>query len=209
MIYKTLTALLLAGCFTLTACGGEKKTKEQILAESAARQEQASAEARAVFSNPAELDKIMAEFMQRPEMQGAEFKVRSISFSTRDYYIELFGRNSKTDTPDTLTSYSYYVQTEKKWRDPQPVKIIGGGKAKDIDASIPLQEVKPDLAMVFAKSDEIIKEVQPDGEIKGLAKIVFYPDTKTYYVTTNSHKTTYKYHEFALNEKGEVIKKDW
>ena len=29
MTYKTLTALLLAGCFTLTACGGEQKTNRK------------------------------------------------------------------------------------------------------------------------------------------------------------------------------------
>jgi len=88
MTYKTLTALLLAGCFTLTACGGEQKTNEQKVAEAQAYRDQETTDARALFSNQAELDKILAELLQRPELQGAEFKIQSIRFDLHKLGIE-------------------------------------------------------------------------------------------------------------------------
>ena len=107
MTYKTLTALLLAGCFTLTACGGGQKTTEQKVAEAQAYRDQETADARALFSNQAELDKILAELLQRPELQGVEFKIQSIRFDLHKLGIETLGRNSKADNPAALTSYHY------------------------------------------------------------------------------------------------------
>ena len=208
MTYKTLTALLLASCFTLTACGGEQKTNEQKVAEAQAYRDQETADARALFSNQAELDKILAELLQRPELQGAEFKIQSIRFDLHKLGIETFGRNSKADNPAALTSYHYSL-INKKWSNPIPVKVIGGGKARDIETTVSWQDAKPDLGMVFAKADEIIKQL-PQGEtIKGLTSITFYPNNKNYVAETALQETTHKIYNFKLNEKGEIIKKNW
>lgn len=207
MLRKTLTALLLASSFTLTACG-EQKTNEQANTKSQVSQITTAAEARALLSNPSELDKIWAELLQRPELQGAEFKVRRIEFSLHGLFIDVTGRNSKTDTPDTLTSYGYSL-LDKKWGEPKPVIVMGGGKAKEMETIVLWQEAKPDLAMVFTKSDEIIKQL-PQGEtIKGLTSIRFYPKKKTYVADTAAQESTREIYSFTLNEKGEIIKKNW
>lgn len=203
---KILLTALLAAAIPLAACDKKPKlSNEEILAQAKARQAEQRKEVRAFFSNTPELHKVLASLAERPELQGAEFGPASrVNFDTTNGTIELIVRSSKSDK---LQGYGF--NTEKKWRDPQPVKVVGGGKDKDMPMDAPWSEVKPDLAMALTKAEEILKTLPPET-VGYIYRVKFSAKAKQYEInTTGEGDPKVKHYSMTLDENGQIIQKNW
>lgn len=203
---KALLAAVLAAAIPLAACDKKPKlSNEEIIAQAKAQQAEKRQEVRAFFSNTPELHKVLAALAERPELQGAEFGPASaVNFDTDSGTIELVVRSSKSDK---LQGYDF--STDKKWLDPKPVNVVGGGKDKDIPMDAPWSEVKPDLAMAFTKADEALKALPPET-VGYIYMIKFSAKSKRYDIrTTGEGKPGVEHYSMTLDENGNIVKKSW
>lgn len=200
-----LTGILMATA-TLTACDkSAKKTPEQAAAEAMAYHDQAYEKFLTLVSDTPKFQAVLNDLKKHPELEGAEISLASIAIQLHHSEIDVYLRHSKTEK---LQSYTYNT-IEEKWGNGVPVKVVGI-KAKDQDVeSSPFDTSLPDTAMALSKAQEVFKGIPKNETFKKFTKIQYSAPLKYYEISTELSTPSQNIYSITLNEKGDVIKKNW